>query len=159
MRRVLVVVAVLVLGGWTSCQPVTGGEPMAGPTTAGYAALAAGEDWRYVGETDQPAFENSWANQGGSRPALAFRIREAGVVDIQGSITGGSNFTVVFTLPEGYRPSDVSYMNAIADTGPSWVPVMVRITSGGSVYLEFPGSVTIVYLYLQVFLAAPVIVT
>jgi hypothetical protein len=48
MRRALAVVAlVLVLGGWTSCQPVTGGEPMAEPTTSGLAALIEGEGWRY----------------------------------------------------------------------------------------------------------------
>lgn len=51
---------------------------MAGPTTTGLAALIDGEDWHYVGETDEPAFENSWENVGSvGIPKMAFRIRLA----------------------------------------------------------------------------------
>lgn len=66
-----------------------------------------GEDWHYVGEAGEPAFENSWANSGGGLISLAFRIREAGIVDIYGVVEGGTDLTV-FTLPTGYRPSSTS---------------------------------------------------
>ena len=54
---------------------------MAGPTTTGLAALIDGEDWHYVGETDEPAFENSWENVGSvgiGGPASASGESEAG---------------------------------------------------------------------------------
>ena len=41
------------------------------------------EDWHYVGEAGEPAFGTNWANAASDRN-LAFRIREMGVVDIQG---------------------------------------------------------------------------
>jgi hypothetical protein len=63
VRRLLwAVVGVLVLGAWT-CAPVDdGSDPVAGPTTTGLAALIGGEDWHYVGEAGEPAFENSWGS-------------------------------------------------------------------------------------------------
>lgn len=91
-----------------------------------------GEDWHYVGATDEPAFQNSWANVSGL-PKLAFRLREAGVVDIQGAISGGSS-TVVFTLPEGYRPSSLAGGSASGYvTGVGRVPVLVAVTDAGVV--------------------------
>ena len=65
-----------------------------------------GEDWHYVGEAGEPAFGGDWENVGSTWPALAFRLREAGVVDVVGVIayvdTGGSE---VFVAPDGYRPA------------------------------------------------------
>ena len=67
------------------------------------------EDWHYVGEAGEPAFGTGWENNQ-SDYNLAFRVREAGIVDIQGFIrvTSPPASTVdVFTLPVGYRPSSV----------------------------------------------------
>lgn len=65
-----------------------------------------GEDWHYVGDTSEPAFENSWDNGAASSglTRLAFRLRESGVVDLAGIIRNGTSSTV-FTLPTGYRPT------------------------------------------------------
>lgn len=164
MRRALVFVGlVLVLGAWGPCAPLTtsGGHPMAGPTTSGLAALQAGEDWHYVGDTDEPAFLNGWVNFGGANAAaLAFRIREAGVVDIQGVIKDGTNVTV-FTLPEGYRPTTIVQ-----------VPITVRApsttnTSAGIMAVDTSGDVRVfynngsfpgtVFVYGQVFLSPPAV--
>lgn len=91
-----------------------------------------GEDWHYVGATDEPAFQNSWANASGL-PKLAFRLREAGVVDIQGTVKSGTAVTV-FTLPEGYRPSSLAGGSASGYiTGVGRVPVQVGITTAGAV--------------------------
>ena len=82
-------------------------------TTTGYAALAAGEGWRYVGETDQPGWENGWGNVT-NYPALAFRIRESGIVDIAGQITGGTG--IIFYLPDDYRPANNSFFTCSGAT-------------------------------------------
>lgn len=108
MRRALVFVGlVLVLGAWGPCAPPTtsGGHPMAGPTTSGLAALQAGEDWHYVGETGEPAFSSGWSNGSSSYAAMAFRYREPGIVDLVGYVTTNGTGPSVFTLPEGYRPT------------------------------------------------------
>ena len=90
---------------------------MAGMSTAGYAAVAAGEDWHYVGEAGEPAFENGWTNRdpGELFTKLAFRIREAGCVDIQGWVKGGTPGMVIFTLPAGYRPNVGAYMPVVGE--------------------------------------------
>lgn len=62
-----------------------------------------GEDWHYVGGGGEPAFTNSWANASGEMK-LAFRVREAGVVDLHGVVSGGSSSNSIFTLPANYRP-------------------------------------------------------
>ena len=80
---------------------------MAGPTTSGLAALIGGEGWRYVGETDEPALGTGWENLGGSWPALAFRLREVGQVDVVGAIRAtmdAPDAPVVFA--EDYRPNE-----------------------------------------------------
>lgn len=109
---------------------------MAGPTTAGYAALAEGEPWRYVGATDQPAFENGWENFSGN-PATAFRKREPEIVDVSFTIQSGISAEIV-TLPEGYRPSALTPIigTAVAFTPPA-APVSVRVSvdTDGVVFL------------------------
>lgn len=80
---------------------------MAGPTTAGYAAQAAGEPWHYVGETGEPAFESDWANSADpDLPRMSFRLREAGIVDLVGYVYSGTYLsTAIFILPADYRPT------------------------------------------------------
>ncbi len=60
--------------------------------------------WREVGDTDEPAFENSWVNFGGVEVTAAFR-RVGDVVQIQGTVKSGTITAAVFTLPAEYRPS------------------------------------------------------
>lgn len=71
-----------------------------------------GEDWHYVGEAGEPAFGGNWVNSGDtSDPATSFRIREAGLVDLNISAqnTVDAFLDSIFTLPESYRPSRLSY--------------------------------------------------
>ena len=90
---------------------------MAGMSTAGFAGLVAGEGWHYVGEAGEPAFATGWANAGAPVPALAFRLREAGVVDVAGVVVSGVGAgSTIFTLPSGYRPTAQGYLIvAVAD--------------------------------------------
>lgn len=74
------------------------------------------EDWHYVGATDEPAFGTDWSNVGSPWPALAFRHREAGVVDIIGVVEAGAVTTgEVFTLPSAYRPNEETFMPMIRE--------------------------------------------
>mgnify|MGYP003404322954 FL=1 len=127
---------------------------MAGMTPAGYAALAAGEAWHYVGEAGEPAFENSWANASTGLPKLAFRIREVGVVDIQGTVDGGASGASVFTLPEGYRPSALCYLPMSTLDGNARYMI---VNTTGSVEPYFDTAGTSAYLYAQVFLDPPAV--
>ena len=70
------------------------------------AGLSAPESFRVVGSSGQPSFENSWGNYGGSEATAAF-YKHIDRVYIKGSVTGGSSSTTIFTLPEGYRPSEL----------------------------------------------------
>lgn len=124
---------------------------MAGPTTAGLAALIEGEDWRYVGDTDQPAFENSWANEG-LAGQMAFRIRESGIVDLQGYVGSGTPGSTVFTLPADYRPSNDTYLISKGGTA----PCLVVISDDGFVFDAEPGTNTTFYIVGQFFLNPPV---
>lgn len=99
-----------------------------------------GEDWHYVGETGEPAFENDWVNASGW-PATAFRFREAGIVDVHFGVQDGTAQTV-FTLPEGYRPSantPVAGVNfGVSDLSPvtDATAVGVTVNTDGTVILS-----------------------
>lgn len=93
-----------------------------------------GEDWHYVGEAGEPAFENGWTAVGGGY--FAFRIRESGVVDMQGAVENGTKGTTIFTLPSGYRPSSSAYVTGITAfvvTGSVVVPAALLIATDGKV--------------------------
>ncbi len=77
-----------------------------------------GEDWHYVGSGGgEPAFQNGWANVA-SILKLAFRMRETGIVDIQGYIrntTPLNTDNVIFTLPTRYVPTGKAFIIATGD--------------------------------------------
>lgn len=133
---------------------------MAGPSTAGLAALNAGEGWRYVGDSGEPAFENDWSNEGSAD--LAFRYREPGIVDISGVVknTTAASTATIFTLPEGYRPTSGAFPNASGQTAANTnaVPVVLSVGADGQVSatrgLGAPGAVQFVYFSPQVFINA-----
>lgn len=87
------------------------------------------EAWHYVGNTGEPAFQNSWANVGSGAVPMRFR-RIAGpiipavnidsaqtAIELQGAVTGGSAGTTIFQLPDGYRPSYTLHLAACDHTG------------------------------------------
>jgi len=68
-------------------------------------ALFPIENWRYIGESGQPNFENSWVNYNTStHQSCAFYKDSFGTVKIKGSVSTGTINTNIFTLPVGYRP-------------------------------------------------------
>lgn len=64
-------------------------------------------DWVYVGAGGgAPAFQNGWANSGGSYVPMRYRVlpykdeaSDQPGLEIQGSVTGGTPGTAIFTLP------------------------------------------------------------
>ena len=51
-------------------------------------------------------------------------------LEIQGSVTGGDSGTVVFTLPDGYRPSHELHLPASDDLGGF---VVLKVEANGDV--------------------------
>lgn len=65
------------------------------------------EPWHFVGDTGQPAFENSWGDYNVlSFGRARFMIDQFGFVVISGAVTGGTigSTTPIFRLPPAYRP-------------------------------------------------------
>lgn len=82
--------------------------------------------WHNVGDTGEPAFQNSFANAGGGLAPMRFRLivgpdDQTGELrkslEIQGSVDGGSVGDVVFTLPAAYAPDFEVRLAASDDTG------------------------------------------
>lgn len=96
-------------------------------------------DWHYVGGSGEPAFQNSWANVGGTKAPLRYRFlaatdsaSSAPAVQIQGSVVGGSTGTVIFTLPVT-RDYDV-HLTACDDNGDL---IVVTVKESGDVICGF----------------------
>lgn len=95
------------------------------------------EDWHYVGEAGEPAFQNSWANAGVDMN-LAFRMRETGIIDIQGDIDSGTSLAVIFTLPVGYRPSARAYysVTGFVSGADEYLAATLNVATDGDVGLS-----------------------
>jgi len=81
----------------------------------GYGSIYKTADrikWRNIGESGEPAFENKWVNNGDGFVAARFK-KVNGEIIVQGVVKDGDAGTVIFTLPEGYRPdSKIKFDNA-----------------------------------------------
>ena len=71
------------------------------------------EDWHEVGDTNEPAFENSWVNYDSTRKARFYKHLDR--VYLAGLVKSGTINTSIFTLPSEYVPSylDATNQNAI----------------------------------------------
>lgn len=70
-------------------------------------AVSGDWDWHTVGNTGEPAFENSWVNFDTVWNSAAFRIDHDGIVTLKGLVKNGtiSPSLPIFTLPAGFRPA------------------------------------------------------
>ena len=131
MRRVLTVLLVVV--ALVGCDPL---PPSVSPGSGGsdVGVMVTPEEWHYVGEAGEPAFLNSWANTTGSDyPAMAFRIREAGVVDIQGVVTAPGTFASIFVLPSDYRPTTLATIPVAYRSGGIFYGSVVTVETSGAI--------------------------
>lgn len=88
------------------------------------------EDWHNVGDTGEPAFEDSWTNIGGSYVPARFRLNGDGEVEIAMAVKDGDAGTTIFTLPTDYRPQ---YAIDFAVTDGAGGVTTVTIDTDGSV--------------------------
>lgn len=132
---------------------------MAGLTTPGLTGLLRGEDWHYVGETDEPAFGTDWGNVGSPWPAMAYRLRQVGVVDLVGTVEAlALTSAVIFTLPAEYRPNEQAFMPMIQQrSGVKTGQLLVVNTAGDVLPSDSGASGDVVYVSGSFFLdsAAP----
>ena len=63
------------------------------------------DGWREIGGSGEPSFENGWINYGGGFNTCAFRKDSQGFVHLKGMTKSGTDDSVIFTLPAGYRPA------------------------------------------------------
>jgi hypothetical protein len=101
------------------------------------------DDWHEIGASNEPAFQNSWANNTVSNPnTLAFK-KEGKWIVFKGAIDGGASNTTVFTLPTTHRPSTLCV--AAAATNELDAVARVAVTATGDVNIRF-NTATIYYL-------------
>jgi hypothetical protein len=80
-----------------------------------------------------PTLLNSWANYGGGYSNAGFYKDPFGRVHLRGAVAGGTATGVIFTLPEGYRPSGSLLIPAVAQEGATLYATFVTITANGNV--------------------------
>ncbi len=118
-----------------------------GGGNTGWIVLAGDSGWIGVGNAGAPAFQNGWANYGGSWSKAGYR-KLNGIVHLEGLVLrAGSMAANIFTLPVGSRPHDDMHISTFVsiDTTPSLAAVNISVagtitgrpTAGG--YLSLDG--------------------
>lgn len=95
-----------------------------------------GSPWQAIGDGVGPAFENDWV--AGIRTP-EFHLK-GGQLRFRGDLTGGTLGTTAFTLPDGYRPSEDTYLiGAVTDPVPM-VTIYAVFATGEFVPLYHVGT-------------------
>lgn len=94
-----------------------------------------------VGDSGEPAFQNSWVNFDTSTfRGARFWKDPMGIVHIEGLVKSGTVGTTIFTLPAGYRPGNGLMFPSITNSGVGRVDVAatgnVVHNSGGNTYFS-----------------------
>lgn len=99
--------------------------------------------WSYVGAGGEyPAFQNSYVNIP-SASKTAYRKVTADEVKMVINVRNGTANAVIFTLPEGYRPSAPQAVLGLTTTDfSSFTTCLVQIATNGAVKVLFPTSLT-----------------
>lgn len=95
--------------------------------STGFGAYVSGGQATYV------AFQNSWANFSTPWRGASFSKSADGYVTFGGVVTAGSVGTIMFTLPDGYKPS-ADCMFAIANSDTTASVGTVQVKADGKVY-------------------------
>jgi len=79
------------------------------------ALEVAEEAWKIVGVGAAPAFGTGWSNTSPAYRSLRFKKEKAGYLVVEGMVqyVGGIDGVVVFTLPAGYVPSDMTQVTEL----------------------------------------------
>jgi hypothetical protein len=107
-----------------------------------------GEEWREVGATGQPIFENAWVNHTpGTFATAAFYKDAMGVVHLKGLVKNGTGGAAVFTLPVGYRPT--AQHSFATDSGTAVVHSQLAVLASGAVIVSLGAGATNAYASLE----------
>ncbi|WP_068782250.1 hypothetical protein [Paenibacillus sp. GM2] len=88
-----------------------------------------------------PTLLNGWTlSSKGVFPAQYYKD-ENGIVHINGIVNSGTNGSIIFTLPSGYRPKTTHRISAVINSGANFNISFFDITSNGNVTATFPGNV------------------
>ncbi len=82
--------------------------------------IQAPEAYHEIGAAGEPEFENGAQNFGQGFSTAGFFIDNEGIVHLKGTVTANT-FTVIYTLPAGYRPSQELFIPTIATSSASAV--------------------------------------
>jgi len=102
------------------------------------------ERWHLIEGVGEPAFANGWFNLAGDNETAAFHKDPFGRVWIRGLIGnfgggGNGNQTVVFTLPDGYRPAANLEFAIRGASFPSFYMGIAEILMSGTVTVNLQG--------------------
>jgi hypothetical protein len=89
------------------------------------------ESWHTIGGSGEPVFQGTWVND--TAAITKFRKYPDGKVRISGRIRTGTIGSVAFTLPAGYRPTQLLIFDALSHNGTTQVQSEVRIGTDGTV--------------------------
>ena len=111
-------------------------------TTVGYATdLDPYITSKRATEWYAPSLLNSWANVGSPFLNAAYRRDENGTIHLRGFLNIGVPGTIIFILPEGFRPyGTINSMVLSNDTGPVAVIGWLQVNSSGEVTLVSGGT-------------------
>ena len=121
------------------------------------------EDWIYAGSGGSaPAFTqttgvDNWSNVGSPWPAMAFRLRETGIVDLAGTLERTGAGGTIFTLPAKYRPTEQAHFPVVHQVASVKSALLLTVSTTGQVRVGDAASGDIVYINGSIFLntAAP----
>jgi len=84
----------------------------------------------YVGDSGEPAFQNSWSNVGGPYQTCCLGKDVNGGIHLFGRVSGGPANTVIFILPSARRPpKTLRFKTDMQNTG------TIEINANGEVKL------------------------
>lgn len=134
-------VAVVGVSALRSYTPLVGdvvGALMFGNDMLVIGAIGGLEGLNVVGAVGQPAFQGTWANNGGAFPSATF-YRDRGRVYLSGLIHLGTIATAAFTLPAGYRPPATQFFA----TDSNGAHARVSVTAAGVVTPDIGSNVSV----------------
>jgi hypothetical protein len=107
--------------------------------------------WHNVGDTGEPAFQNSWANYlPTTDQPLRFGVDDYGILHIEGTLvdtTPATTSTVIFTLPSGFRPAKAHSSYITANNG-GYITVAFSVSLNGNVTVG-PATSTASSIFLE----------
>ena len=78
-----------------------------------------------------PTLTNSWVNYGDIFTTAGYYKDALGIIHLKGLVKSGTTSNAIFTLPTGYRPSQVAMFTVVAGPGVA----RIDISTNGAVYV------------------------